>query len=235
MPKTLLKHHLANHTLEISTLTGDICLEYQYTKLGRWTYFGRWTLFPWVIKIRCLEYDYIKLGRWTYFGWWTPTQWIKHRCLEYCYTKHGRQTYFGQWTLRSASRSIPQIHHGIYIMGCIWQPFCILQEKVRISCYFWKIRVVNSQLAWYSHVRCKPLDTPNTPETPQNNPTWQLQISTMRTHICQCEGTAWRYTMVNGCRMDGWMLFLMILCFVPRQLRFSLCSGGVFTRTWFSL
>ena len=164
-----------------------------------------------------------------------PTQWIKHRCLEYCYTKHGRQTYFGQWTLRSASRSIPQMHHGIYIMGCIWQPFCILQEKVRISCYFWKIRVVNSQLAWYSHVRCNPLDTPNTPETPQNTPTWQLQISTMRTHICQCEGTAWRYTMVNGCRMDGWMLFLMILCFVPRQLRFSLYSGAVITRTWFSL
>ena len=33
---------------------------------------------------------------------------------------------------RSASRSTPcpQMHHGIYIMGCIWQPFWILQEKV---------------------------------------------------------------------------------------------------------
>ena len=30
---------------------------------------------------------------------------------------------------RSAGRSIPQMHHGIYIMGCIWQPFWILQEK----------------------------------------------------------------------------------------------------------
>ena len=30
----------------------------------------------------------------------------------------------------------PQMHHGIYIMGCIWQPFWILQEKVGISSYF---------------------------------------------------------------------------------------------------
>ena len=39
---------------------------------------------------------------------------------------------------RSASRSTPtsQMHHGIFIMGCIWQPFWILQEKVRISFYF---------------------------------------------------------------------------------------------------
>ena len=34
---------------EISILTGDICLEYQYTKLGRWTYFCRWT--PWESSI----------------------------------------------------------------------------------------------------------------------------------------------------------------------------------------
>ena len=30
----------------------------------------------------------------------------------------------------------PQMHHGIYIMGCIWQPFWILQEEVGISFYF---------------------------------------------------------------------------------------------------
>ena len=30
----------------------------------------------------------------------------------------------------------PPMHHGIYIMGCIWQPFWILQEKVGISFYF---------------------------------------------------------------------------------------------------
>ena len=28
------------------------------------------------------------------------------------------------------------MHHEIYIMGCIWQPFWILQEKVEISFYF---------------------------------------------------------------------------------------------------
>ena len=34
------------------------CLEYQYTKLGRQTYFGRWT--PQVIEQKCLEYQYEK-------------------------------------------------------------------------------------------------------------------------------------------------------------------------------
>ena len=28
------------------------------------------------------------------------------------------------------------MHHGIYIMGYIWQPFWILQEKVGICFYF---------------------------------------------------------------------------------------------------
>ena len=39
---------------------------------------------------------------------------------------------------RSANRSTPtpQLHHVIYIMGCIWQPFWILQEKLGISFYF---------------------------------------------------------------------------------------------------
>ena len=40
----------------------------------------------------------------------------------------------------------PQMHHGMYIMGCIWQPFWILQEKVGISFYFWIIRQMN--LLW---------------------------------------------------------------------------------------
>ena len=33
------------------------------------------------IEYRCLEYCYTKLGRWTNFGWWTPQ--IEHRCLEF--------------------------------------------------------------------------------------------------------------------------------------------------------
>ena len=81
---------------------------------------------------------------------------------------------------RSPGRCTPKMHHGIYIMGCIWQPFWILQEWVGISFYFWIIRVVISQLALYSHVICNTLNTPlKTPKTP----TWQLQISTMRAHI----------------------------------------------------
>ena len=71
-----------------------------------------------------------------------------------------------RFTPRSAGRSTPQVHHGIYIMGCIWQPFWIPLEKVGISFYFWIIRLVNSQLALYSHVRCNPPWCPNTPEAP---------------------------------------------------------------------
>ena len=37
------------------------------------------------------------------------------------------------------------MHHGIYIIGCIWKTFWILQEKVGISFYFWIIKVVNSE------------------------------------------------------------------------------------------
>ena len=77
-------------------------------------------------------------------------------------------------------KSTPQMHHGIYIMVSIWQPFWIIQEMVGISFHFWIIRLVNSQLALYSHVTCNPLNTPN---IPKNTPTWQLQISTMRAHM----------------------------------------------------
>ena len=68
-----------------------------------------------------------------------------------------------EWQLADLT---PQMHHGICIMGCNCQPFWILQEKVRISCYLWIIRVVNSQLALYSHARCNPPWHSNTPETP---------------------------------------------------------------------
>ena len=75
-----------------------------------------------------------------------------------------------RYTPRSASRSTPQMCHGIYIMGYIWQPFLNLQGKVGISFYFWIIRIVNSQLALYSHVICNPFDTPrNTPKTPPHD------------------------------------------------------------------
>ena len=59
----------------------------------------------------------------------------------------------------------PPMHHGIYLMGCIWQPFWILQEKVGISFYFWIIRVVNSQ-----HGTVMSDVTPLTPLIPWNTP-----------------------------------------------------------------
>ena len=37
------------------------------------------------------------------------------------------------------------------------------KKMVGISCYFWIIWVVNSHLALYRHVRCNPLNTPETP------------------------------------------------------------------------
>ena len=66
-----------------------------------------------------------------------------------------------------------QMHHGIYIMGCIWQSFWILQEKLGISFFFWIIRFVNIQLELYSHVRCNPhwhsQHPQNTPKTPPHD------------------------------------------------------------------
>ena len=74
-----------------------------------------------------------------------------------------------------------QMHHGIYIMQCIWQPFWILQERIGISFNFWIIRLVNNQSEFYSQVRCYPFWHPLTYlKHPQNTPTWQLQISTMK-------------------------------------------------------
>ena len=68
---------------------------------------------------------------------------------------------------RSPCRSTPQNASGIYIMGCILQPFWILQEKVGISSHLWIIRIVLSQLALYSHVRCNPSTPPDSPKHPQ--------------------------------------------------------------------
>ena len=44
-----------------------------------------------------------------------------------------------EWQLADLPADLPPpphtMCHGIYIMGCIWQPFWILQEKVGISPY----------------------------------------------------------------------------------------------------
>ena len=71
--------------------------------------------------------------------------------------------------LRCAGRSTPKCLMGYILWDVFGSHFSILQEKVGISCYFGIIRVVNSQLALYSHVRC------NTPPHPQN--THQMTIT----------------------------------------------------------
>ena len=61
----------------------------------------------------------------------------------------------------------PQMHHGIYIMGCIWQPFWILQEKVGISFYFCIIRFRKQSFSIVQSCQMKTLSTPpDTPDTP---------------------------------------------------------------------
>ena len=57
------------------------CLEYQYTKLGRWTYFGWWT-------------PPVQLGRWTYFGqcYWHLV--VKHDTFTLLLTYTGQEWQF---------------------------------------------------------------------------------------------------------------------------------------------
>ena len=57
------------------------------------------------------------------------------------------------------------IYYGMYLAAMLDSSW-----KGGISFYFWIIRVVNSQLALYSHVRCNPRWYPNTPETPSKHP-----------------------------------------------------------------
>ena len=72
-----------------------------------------------------------------------------------------------EWQLADLPQDLPadlppnacwDIYYGMYLAAILDS-----QEKVGISCYFWIIRVVNSQLALYSHVRCNPLHTPQHP------------------------------------------------------------------------
>ena len=136
---------VTNFNYEGSYLPGVICNIVVKGDLGRWT--------PQWIENRCLEHHYTKLGRQTYSGWWPPWE------LQIDALNTATPNLAGEPTLANGN---PQMHYGIYIMGCIWQPCWILQEKMGISCYSWIIRVVNSLLTLYSHVICNP------PQHPQN-------------------------------------------------------------------
>ena len=117
-------------------LRGVICNIVVKADLGRWT--------PQGIEQRCLEYQYTKIGRWTYFGWWTP-QGIKNRCLEYCYTKCGRWTYFGQcyWHLLVMNGNFTLL---LTSTGQEWQFHIatdIYWSRMAISHCYWHILVRN--------------------------------------------------------------------------------------------
>ena len=134
-------------------------------------------------------------GNFTLLLTMTGQEWQFHIATDILWSRMA----IGRSTLRSASRSTPKMHHGIYIMGCIWQPFCILQEKVGISCYFKIIKVVNNQLAWYSHVRCNPPWHPQHPQNTTKNPPhhnykfqlWGLIFARFHMSYC-CESWSWQ-------------------------------------------
>ena len=98
---------------------------------------------------------------------------------------------------RSVSRSTPtpKCIMGYILWGEIWQPFWILQEKLGISCYFWIIWVINSQLALYRHFRCNPLNTPWTPQMTIrdfNSDRWYLPLNTSTQNLAD------EHTLADG-------------------------------------
>ena len=107
-------------------------LTYNYTKLGRWTYFGQWTT-P-VPEQRWLAYHYTKLGRWTYFGW---TQWQRFQSSSIHHfwdtPQHFLKTHF---CLESSFLSFQELQKSLLVtfQGCWtqWQRF----ESTSIHC-FW--------------------------------------------------------------------------------------------------
>ena len=55
---------------------------------------------------------------------------VKNGNFTLLLTSSGQEWQLADLPLDLPADLTPQIHHGIYIMGCIWQPFWILQQKV---------------------------------------------------------------------------------------------------------
>ena len=98
---------------------------------------------------------------------------VKNGNFTLLLTSSGQEWQFQLWTRlaigRSASRSTPpnvslDIYYGMYLTAILHSS----RKMWEIYFYFWIIRVVNCQLALYSHVRGKPHLTP--PETPMKHP-----------------------------------------------------------------
>ena len=99
------------------------------------------------MKNRCLEYCYTKLGRWTYFGQWTPLVLqlvIQNGNFTLILTSSGQEWQLADLHLDLLADLPPKCIMGYILWDCVWQPFWIIQEKVGISFYFWIIRLVNS-------------------------------------------------------------------------------------------
>ena len=81
----------------------------------------------------------------------------------------------GNWHIYSKiCQQIYPLKNG-NIVSILWDVFgnhlVVFKKMWTISyCYFWIILVVNSQLAWFSHVRCNPLDTHWHPQEPPKHP-----------------------------------------------------------------
>ena len=148
---------------KISTLTGDICLEYQYTKLGRWTYLGRWT--PQESSIDIWNTPTPNLADKPTLADGTPTCWM---AISHCYwhllLKNGNWQIYAKICQQIYPPNASwDIYYGMYLAAILYSA-----RKDGDFLLFLNNWVVKSQLALYSHVRCNPSSTP--PETPPNTP-----------------------------------------------------------------
>ena len=141
-----------------SKLIEHRCHEYCYIKLGRYTPHQLTIdplntitpnladlladLPPWSIEHRCHEYHYTKLGRSTPSQSGIDALNTATPNLSDLLPPHQSSIDPLNTPTINLADLLPDLpptsamHHGTYIMGYIWQPFWILQQKVVICFYF---------------------------------------------------------------------------------------------------
>ena len=132
-----------------------------------------WQIYPPVLVSSGTEWQFYMSTMRAHIGWSTGRSIPKYWHLV---VKNGNFTFYYEssyWQIIYPS-AFSARHHGMYIIGCIWQPLWILQEKVGICCYWWIIRVVMSHLALYSVVRS---NSPQPPDTAWHPNTLQMTIT----------------------------------------------------------
>ena len=85
---------------------------------------------------------------------------VKNGNFTLLLTSTGHKWQLARCTPRSASRSTPKCIMGYMLSDVFSSHFGFLKKRWEFSSYLWIIRVVNSQLALYSHVRCNSSSTP---------------------------------------------------------------------------